>query len=756
MVAEDLSTEPAWRRALERAHALSALLPSALLLWPGPGAPLRGDLLPDLGAAGWAALAAIPAGLGVVLRGAYVGAPATWTYVAWLLIGALSLRLGAPTDSLSASRATLLGLATLACLFAGVSLRAGGRRWMAGGLVALALLAMLPSAFASGEGLAGALGNKAATSEAALAGALVGCVLLAAPGHGARTAGGAAALLFALHAGRAPVLATAFALGLALCAAALLSPRGPQGRGRRIRVAIALGVCVATVAGGRAEQRAHQPGPVAPAGVAVSATGAPPAGQPGLPPRSDVRGLEVRARIAAASLRMLAAQPWLGVGPGQFAAAFPPWRDADEIEISTLGHNLPGQVTEVEHAHDDWLQGVLDTGILGGLAWLAFLVLVGVRTIGALRSQDVVRAALGAGALGLLLEAAARAPLTSNPASACAAFALFGAVSAPQDELRRRSGFARLTIHATLLLLAVHAPRAWEVVRHGRELARLPARAEPATTVLLRALSACPDSVLARALYARLAPLEAASRGAAAVDSVPLWQAVLELRPHHFEAWMELGNAWARGGRLEEGRSAFERALALDPLDPALRLNLARLEVEAGRAEAALGHLAWLEARGRLPAGWIEGAAAEAVRRLDLGTARALLRNEHPAWGELGAQEAWERAQPLGENDQELARTLKAIAHLEWAREQVAAGDPATAARSYRQAQQSLAWRPAGGGAVRLPPAVGMELAAALLVAGRPAEAAQEAERAGAQPRDLTRLPEWAGQALREAGLISR
>jgi len=727
----------------ERVRALATLLPALVLLWPGAGAPLRGDPLPDLSGAGWAALSAIPAAISALLaRKGSLTRPAAALLV-FLAVGVLSRLIGPSTDTQGFSRAMLLSLATLACFLAGSTLGAEGRRWLAGGSIALALLALVPSIAPGALKWAGALGNKASTSEAALPGALAGAVLFCAPGRWPRFLGGLAALLFAVHAGRAPVLASGVALlatlGLAWLLAGPRSERAPQ----RVRMAVFTVVLAAACASKLV--LGSQPTP--PPAVVQQAT---------LPPSSDLRGFEVRRRIATSSLHMLAASPLLGVGPGQFAAAFPPFRDRREIELSSLNHNLPGQVTEVEHAHDDWLQGWLDAGLLGGFAWLAFLLLSGRRALLALRSLEPARAALGAGAIGMLIAALARSPLLTNAGSACTAFAFLGAACTSGIDTRKAGITARGVALATLGLLVWRASRAEALIEHGRALARAIQRPAQAAGEIDCALEVCPDSVAARALRARLRSREEPSARGSVPASVASWHAVLELHPHHFEAWMESGNAWARAGELDAGRAAFERALALDPGDPALRANLGRLEVEAGHAEAALTHVRALEATQRLPSGWLAGAASEALRRVDVRTARAMLAHLHPEWSALTAQEAWERSQELETADPELARALKALANLEWAREHMLSGAPETAVRSYRQAQQALAWRPDPDGEVRLPAALGLELAAALLSAGKRGEAEKEVARVAAVPSDLARLPEWAAAALREGGLAGR
>lgn len=722
--AEAPSTSPGapW---LERWHARLLVLPALVLAWPGPGAPLGGELLPELSGAAWGMLLAIPAGLALVARGAFVHVPLAWAYAGFLLVGLVAARLAPPTDTLEASRAGLLALATLIALAGGAGLWEAGRRVLARWVVVLALLLAAPAVL--GLGAAGALGNVTSTSEAALAGAvLAACLLGGAASAGERALYAATVALFAFHAGRAPVLASALAFTLAL-GARLLFARGARGG--------ALAALVLALAAGLGGHLSRPAAPSAP--LAADA------------PARDLGGVAVRLSVARASLAMLAEHPLLGVGRGQFAAAFPPWRELEELEASSLGRT-PGLTTEVEHPHDDWLAGVLETGLLGGLLWLVFLVAVLVRALRGLRAAPG-DAALACASLALLAAALVRGTLLWNPVSATVAFALFGTVLAPPDGERERCTSARVGLNLVLLLVAFNATRAAAVVRHGRALARTGGERSVAARAL-EALEACPDSVLARSLYARFGREDATGPG----DDVSPWRRVLELRPERYEAWVAVGNAYARAELFDDARAAFERAGALDPGDPTLLKNRARLEVRARDAAAALPFLERLQAIGRLPAGWHEGAAVDALQRVDPEGARALLAHAHPDWNLGTPEHAWQLSETLEESAPELARALGGLAQLEWARQHVAAGDPATAVRNYRQALGGLAVPSTEQTPSRAAPVLRLELAAALLRAGRDQEAEAQVARAAPAPADLPLLPSWAGDELVRAGLLDR
>jgi O-antigen ligase len=65
-----------------------------------------------------------------------------------------------------------------------------------------------------------------------------------------------------------------------------------------------------------------------------------------------------RARLWLSSLRILGDHPWIGGGLGSFKALFAEYR-------------LPGEYMSTAHPHNDLLNVLVETGIPGGLAWIA-------------------------------------------------------------------------------------------------------------------------------------------------------------------------------------------------------------------------------------------------------------------------------------------------------------------------------------------------------------------------------------------------
>lgn len=128
-----------------------------------------------------------------------------------------------------------------------------------------------------------------------------------------------------------------------------------------------------------------------------------------------------RLSVDAATWRMFRSAPWLGTGFGSFATVYP--------RFATVDYGL-----EWDNAHDDWLQGLAETGVIG--AGLVLLVLGGLalRLTQLWRGERTRSAALRwAGCIGLagLLAHAAIDFQLHSPANAFLFFALLGLVMSP-------------------------------------------------------------------------------------------------------------------------------------------------------------------------------------------------------------------------------------------------------------------------------------------------------------------------------------
>jgi tetratricopeptide (TPR) repeat protein len=711
----------------------------------------------------------------LVVRGAAPAVRGLSLFLVPLLIGVGWVAFGGISDTFEASRVMLVAFTALAMLMSGASLGERGRRILARGSVCIALALLVPAHLDRANGWTGVLGNTGCVSEAALAGALIGGLIAARAGAWKSAWGCLGAVALLLHVAyttRVPVIAGALSASASLCAVAWLARRLP--RVSRIALAALAGIAVLLVALPIA--RARSTGSVLATGqeseaggsarAAASASEAPPSSKDSASGIADDKaagaksaeeidpgntgGFEVRARIWSASLSMLRDHVLAGVGPGQFTARFPTYRDPREIEISTLGRRLAAE-TEVEHPHNDWLAVVLDTGVLGGVCWLGFLSCVIWAGFRALNAKEIELPGLAAAALALCANAFVNATLSGDAVSSSLAFAIFGSVLATPGD-RRTILVRRFVALCAAALLATQAPRALAFVKHGRALHPLATAEEPDSALsqraLEKALDACPDSVLALRLDARR--MESAHRDAGEIHSQ--WLRVLTARPHHIEALMQIGLLAARAGEPEQARPYFLEALELDPNHPGVLQNLAVVELEDGNVYAGLDYLDRLT-RVRAPSdAWLTDLACRLyLRGLEAESDAVMLRVDSKLV-HISAEQAYTLSKEQRANQHTLlADALESRAQRDWAREHMRGFRYKDAVRLYRQ-DLRITRDYVEGGALRLR----LELAAALLAAGREDEAKSEAGALRPQPRDWKALPDFAVERLRATGWFAK
>jgi O-antigen ligase/tetratricopeptide (TPR) repeat protein len=708
-------------RWIERTHALLMLLPAATLLWPGDRAPLAGDPNPELTGAAVAAIAAIPALAMTLLRAQQLPRSAA-ALVAFICIGFVSLLIRPPTDTLEASRAMLLATTGFALFVCGSSLGEIGRATLVRGLVVIALLALAPALYGVTASYSGMLGNTGSTSEIALLGALAGVALFAKSSGVWRWIGLATVALDAFYCGLAPVFAGALVLAIALAITLVSSAK------RRAFVGV-LALIAAFAFGG--------------ARLALTDT----PGKPASAQASDTGGASVRRLIWQSTAAMIGDHALLGVGPGQFAAAFPPYRDPREIELSTHGRRI-AQETEVEHAHNDWLQPFADAGLLGGLAWIVFAAAIVLGSVRALRGEDDDLAALGLVAVGVLCNSALREPLFWNPASSSAAFGVFGALLRPAAVVPRPLKVRLAPVVVALAVLCVQVPRALGIRRYGAAMAAYLVDKKPEQLALAR--SACPDSSVVRSFDAR--EIDGRNDPKLRAQVIEAWRAVLATRPHRFEALMNIGIALAADERVEETRTTWKHALELDAKNPNLLKDLARFDALVGEIGQAQH---WLRVAGLDGESSLRALGAAALRESRIERGWQLFALADPRFAKLDADLAYQLAHdPKLALDDEQANALEGSAHVMWARAHAAGGDAAAAVRSYRQAKRCLNLELDKNAPPRWHASLRLELAAALCLADKQDEARQELAGVVHGTCEWVRLPEWAGRALMHAGLL--
>jgi O-antigen ligase len=720
------------------------LLPGAIFVLP----VLHGSFTPASEGAGWALIAAIPSALLLLWRGVELRVSTLWLFLVTLGV-ALFGAVGA-ADSFEAARAIATLLVALVALTSGAVFGAAGSTLFVHGLclcsVGWILGAVLDHGIDPTRAFSGVLENTGDLSEAALPGALAGIVLLADRKSSlpSRTLGLLGSAAYGVYVGLVPVYAGAAAF-LSVCGAVVLLSQ--LRTAARYRGRLALLACV-PVAISLAMRPWLPPPDTAEAPPAVGEVATAKAGEFG--------GFEVRKRVWARVPGLVLDHPFFGVGPGQFERAFPPYRDPLEIELSTQHHQVPSPV-DVEHAHNDWLEAVAEYGLVGGGSLLLFLLMVLARALHSLGAADSTRAAAGAAALGVLVNAVFNSPLLANPAASVLSFALFGILLGEAGPSRGRWSRGRLLALLVLALCLRHLGQSLSLARHGRalsDLGRVPRvesegvvsqRAGDVAPILERALVARPDSVVALSKQAQLlrrlgAPLE---------DRIELLGRILAARPHRIEALVDLGNELARDRRFTAARGLYEHAAELDPGHRILAWNRVKLAVQEGR----LDHLEAALTAG--PAAFEDGklseGAAEALLMGRPDLARPLLMRLGEGWIPASGQEALASSQRAGRAGFPLlADAFQCTAHQLFARSHAEAGRAHDAVRSYRAALSFSRSKLAGGGR-----SLRWEFAAALLGDGAPEEARAAASGLELEAAERGSLPAWALQGLTDGGLVS-
>ncbi len=737
----------------DRLLALFLLLPATLCLWPRPLAFLADDPEPALTATGLCALAMLPATFALLLCGrrlAIHGSLMLWIFL--IHTGATAF-LGAPQDPLEA-KVSVLRLILITLTFqCGASLGRAGRALFLRALVLISLLASAPALIAAGFdrelGLAGPLGNTGTLSQVALPGALIGARFASLPKMSFiwRAAGVLAMLAFMIHSALAPVLTAA----VAVAGAGLVSLPFAREKSQRLLCALLAAIGAASFLG--AMQIASEPE------ASLDATRAFEAGTSELesPHNSQVAqgasqlslaatpnaasgGFEVRLRVWKNTWPMLLDNIPFGIGPGQFRTSFPPYRDPLEIEISSVQHSRAG-IAEVEHAHNDALEGLLWCAFPGGLAWIAFLLMAAAGALACIRAQTQGRTAAGLAVLGVLISGLAHAPMLANPVAASLVLPLIGALLGEPHKLATRQRAGRGTAWVLAVALGISTPFAAKLIDHGRALAQRQKLAQELLAdegpedaigrqarqakqlefwseegrLLRRALSALPDSVLALALDAARGPRDTLGQRR---QTRARWESVIERRPHQVSALINIGLCLETDA---ERRATWERALALDPGHPTAQANLARLAFESGRGNDARAYIEMLRAKGKLAPNLAREFGLREVLQGNTRYGMELLAPLYPDLGASSPETLFARSLELKDSDSLAASAFEFLAQRMWGIQHLNAGSGPFAVRSFRQALRITRAHVEGGDAPTK-----LELAAALFVAERAEEAEEE------------------------------
>jgi tetratricopeptide (TPR) repeat protein len=295
-------------------------------------------------------------------------------------------------------------------------------------------------------------------------------------------------------------------------------------------------------------------------------------------------GLEVRLAMWQGTLRLIRDHLWTGVGIGNFALAFVPYRSA-------VIYQHPGM--QVEHPHNELLNGVAELGPLGLLA-LLWLFLTVVQLGWRLARRADMRREVVAGILGGLAAALAYANLfyvLHVPASAMSVAILLGMLEGMDREVAQdEQGVpVRLTVLLPGLLvmglLGYHyflRPVGGEIHYWLAELKE--ERAEAALSRLERSIAWNPYAHVVR--YRRAAVLFELGRYRETIEAA---HGVLQVHPKLDIAYGLMGSAYLILQEKDKAEEIFRQAMALNPNYPHALNNLGILAADDGRIAEAEG-----------------------------------------------------------------------------------------------------------------------------------------------------------------------
>ncbi len=299
-------------------------------------------------------------------------------------------------------------------------------------------------------------------------------------------------------------------------------------------------------------------------------------------PGSD--SLQVRWAYWEGTLRLIRDHIWTGVGVGNFALAFVPYR-------SRFIYRNPG--VQIEHPHNEYLNLWAELGPLGLLVglWLLFRV---VRLGRHLAGRAEVKREVLAGVLGGLAATAAYATLfyvVHVPTSAVNVVILLGMLDGMDREFGQveRARPLRLTTLVPGLLIAgllsfqyYLRPLVGEAQYFLAQGELRDGRMEASLSWLERSLAWNPQYYLAHYRRAQILSVQGRYR-----EMIQEAQEMLQVHPKSEIAYWAMGAAYLKLGEKPEAKAMFLQALTVNPHFPHALNSLGVLAAQEGRIAEA-------------------------------------------------------------------------------------------------------------------------------------------------------------------------
>ncbi|MFT4512374.1 MAG: tetratricopeptide (TPR) repeat protein, partial [Planctomycetota bacterium] len=285
--------------------------------------------------------------------------------------------------------------------------------------------------------------------------------------------------------------------------------------------------------------------------------------------------LDIRLEIATSATALFGESVVFGKGPGQFAVEYPRVRSQAEIEASSFERQF---ATEVRTAHDDWLELLVDGGLV---ALILFALMLFSLQRGTRDKTKLVPL------FALLLLMLVRAPIGNAPAAAIAFLLVGSPIQVPVRTQRRK--LLRIAFMATAGLFLFY-------------LGTLPVAGNMAFTPYLGAMRDKQPT-----------PRDAARNAIGWMSYEPRWLHIegqnqmnrgdyakaahyaaraLELRPFSPPLYLLLGEVLAKSSRYGEAIKVAQQGLKLDPANPELRALRSTALAELGDVDRAISAVA--------------------------------------------------------------------------------------------------------------------------------------------------------------------
>jgi O-antigen ligase len=276
--------------------------------------------------------------------------------------------------------------------------------------------------------------------------------------------------------------------------------------------------------------------------------------------------LQVRQLIWSGTLSMILSNPVLGNGPGSFQILFPEFRNPDYFLLGVSHNTL--------HAHCEYLEILVDTGIIGLLLWAAVAYSI-VRIVYRKRKyfftdtentetlgSNWLTLGLLAGIMALMAEASVSVAMRWPPSALLLALftgLLLASIPSEFTPLKslRRYGLAVVLLLIAIFLGAVSFPVYLRAMRSGRELFKgkdiylthIQFEIENAVNAAEEWRRNGNDEAMQRALYYY-------DNARQTADSALAWcEQCVETNPDELGGWYALGSAYVSTARLYQNFS---------------------------------------------------------------------------------------------------------------------------------------------------------------------------------------------------------